>query len=339
MTPAHVGSVACGDQSAQHTVYVAIELSRSKWLVAVFTAALSDKPHLHELAGGNGTGLLALIEGQRQALAARGICDAKVISCFEAGYDGFWLHRMLVERGVANYVLDGASLLVDRRAKHIKTDRLDVRRLLRAIIAYTNGDRESCRVVHVPTVAQEDMRRISRERERLVRERTGHINRIRALFTAQGIRIAQIKDGKWVDRLDELKTGDGRPLASNLIAELRREWQRLALLKEQVRDVEAVRNEIAFDRTSTPTVDGDKIHKLVKLKGIGPDFATMLVREVFFRPFRNRGAVAKYFGLTPAPYSSGDSRREQGIDKAGNPRARSAALEAAWMWISSPATQ
>jgi transposase len=315
------------------TVYVAIELSRAKWLVALSCAALSDASRIHQLAGGDVAGLVGLIDGQRQALAARGVRGVRVISCFEAGYDGFWLHRQLLDHDVESHVIDGASLLVDRRAKHLKTDRIDVKRLLRAIIGYASGDSESCRVVHVPSVTQEDMRRISRERERLVRERTGHINRIRALFTAQGVRVARVKDGKWVELLGDLRTGDGRSLPPKLRAELEREWQRLVLVMAQLREVEADRNEIVYSETNAQGVDDDKIRKLAKLRGIGPDFATMLTREVFFRPFRNRRAVAKYFGLTPAPYASGDSRRDQGIDKAGNPRARYVALEAAWMWL------
>jgi transposase len=273
-----------------------------------------------------------LIEDQRRALVNKRVTGARVISCFEAGYDGFWLHRELVKHGVENHVID------DRRAKHLKTDRIDVRRLLRAIIGYAGGDRESCRVVHVPSVSQEDMRRTNRERERLVREQTGHINRIRALLTAQGIRLARIKDGRWVERLRELRTGDGQPMPEKLRAELEREWRRLALVMAHLREVEGDRDEIVYGEANPDAVDGDKIRKLVKLRGIGPDFATMLTREVFFRPFRNRRAVAKYFGLTPAPYASGDSRRDQGIDKAGNPRARHVALEAAWMWCDTSRT-
>jgi transposase len=204
---------------------------------------------------------------------------------------------------------------------------------LRAIIGYARGDSESCRIVYVPSVDQEDVRRTNRERERLVRERTGHINRIRALLTTQGVRVARIKDGKWAERLHQLRTGDGRPLPPKLCAELMREWHRLALVMAQLREVEADRDQIVYGKAEAVAVDSEKIRKLVKVRGIGPDFATMLTREVFFRPFRNRRAVAKYFGLTPAPYASGDSQRDQGIDKAGNPRARCAALEAAWMWL------
>jgi transposase len=313
------------------TVFVAIELSRAKWLVAISPSG--DKVHTHQLTGGDVTGLLKLIDAERARLRARGMQGVRVISCFEAGYDGFWLHRILLQHGVENHVLDGSSLLVDGRAKHLKTDHLDVRRLLRAIIGYARGDSESCRIVYVPSVDQEDVRRTNRERERLVRERTGHINRIRALLTTQGVRVARIKDGKWAERLHQLRTGDGRPLPPKLCAELMREWHRLALVMAQLREVEADRDQIVYGKAEAVAVDSEKIRKLVKVRGIGPDFATMLTREVFFRPFRNRRAVAKYFGLTPAPYASGDSQRDQGIDKAGNPRARCAALEAAWMWL------
>lgn len=180
---------------------------------------------------------------------------------------------------------------------------------------------------------QEDARRVARERERLVRERTGHINRIKALLTAQGIRETGIRGSKWLQRLDELRTGDGRPLPSKLRGEIDREWHRLRLVMEQLSKVEAERNEVARGEVSPQDVDGAKICQLAKLRGIGPDFATVLTREVYWRHFENRRAVGSYFGLTPAPYDSGDSSRDQGIDKAGNPRARATAVELAWMWL------
>lgn len=313
-------------------LYVAIELSRAKWLVALYADG-DAKPRVHEIAGGDACGLLRLIEERRKSIQRKSGAEVQAISCFEAGYDGFWLHRFLSAHGVRSHVLDGASLLIDCRAKHVKTDGIDVRRLLRAIISYTAGDLESCRIVSVPTAEQEDARRTCRERQRLVSERTGHINRIKALLTSQGVRVSSVKDGRWMKRLDDMRTGDGRPLPSKLIAELTREWHRLVLVKQQLREVEAVRDDVVYGRETEPSVDGEKIRKLVKLRGIGPEFATLLTREVFFRTFRNRRSVAKYFGLTPAPYSSGDSHHDQGIDKSGNPRARAAALEAAWMWL------
>jgi transposase len=313
-------------------LYVALELSRAKWLVAVYAVG-DEKPHVHEIRGRDTTRLQEIIADRSAALQRRTQCTVDVLTCFEAGYDGFWLHRFLTARGIQNFVLDGASILVDRRAKQVKTDRIDVLRLLRALMGYATGDHANCRVVHVPTPEQEDERRISRERNRSVRERTGHINRIRGLLTSEGVHVASIKDGRWVNQLDAMKTGDGRPLPGRLAAELRREWERLLVVKEQLREVEAERDDIAYGRTKHVSVDAEKIHKLIKLRGIGPDFATLLTREVFFREFRNRSAVAKYFGLAPAPFSSGDSHRDQGIDKAGNVRARCAAVEAAWMWI------
>lgn len=313
-------------------LYVALELSRAKWLVAIYAVG-DEKPQIHEIRGRDTARLQQIIKERSAALHRRTRSTVEVISCFEAGYDGFWLHRFLSTRNIRNYILDGASVLIDRRAKQIKTDRIDVLRLLRALMGYAAGDHASCRIVHVPTPEQEDERRISRERHRLVRERTGHINRIRGLLTSEGIHIASIKDGRWLNQLDSIRTGDGRPLPRRLMAELRREWQRLVMVKEHLRQVESERDDVAFDRTEVATIDAHKIHRLIKLRGIGPDFATLLTREVFFRDFKNRRAVAKYFGLAPAPFSSGDSQRDQGIDKAGNSRARCAALEAAWMWI------
>lgn len=322
------------DTTTSHTarLYVALELSRAKWLVAIY--AVGDaKPQIHEIRGRDTASLQQIIKERSAALQRRTRSTFEVISCFEAGYDGFWLHRLLSTRNIRNYILDGASVLIDRRAKQVKTDRIDVLRLLRALMRYAAGDHASCRIVHVPTPEQEDERRTSRERHRLVRERTGHINRIRGLLTSEGVHIASIKDGCWLNQLDSIQTGDGRPLPRRLVAELRREWQRLVMVMEHLRQVEGERDDVAFARIDVATVDAHKIHRLIKLRGIGPGFATLLTREVFFRDFRNRRAVAKYFGLAPAPFSSGDSQRDQGIDKAGNSRARCAAFEAAWMWI------
>ena len=138
--------------------------------------------------------------------------------CYEAGYDGFWLHRVLVNHGVENHVLDAASLPIDRRAKHIKTDNIDAKRLLRAIVGFVQGDPQSCRVVRAPTPEEEDARRLHRERQRLVRERTGHLNRIKALLITHGIRALRITDAKWCERLDKMRTDDGRPISARLSA-------------------------------------------------------------------------------------------------------------------------
>lgn len=320
-------------RSLQSDIYISIELSRLNWLVGVFCPALGNKIHVHSVASGETDVLLAFIERYRAKVVTSKDAEVRVFSCFEAGYDGFWLHRFLVAKGIESHVLDGASLPVDRRAKHIKTDRIDARRLVNALFRYVQGDSESCRVVRPPTPEEEDAKRLHRERKRLVQERTAHLSRIKALLMAQGIRALRITDATWPKRLDHMRTGDGRPLPERLKMEIIREWHRLKGVAEQIAEVEKERNEQVKLAPGNEAEVASKIGLLVRLRGIGPDFATILMREVFYRRFENQRQVASYMGLTPAPFSSGDSQTDQGLDKSGNARARCAAVQMAWMWL------
>lgn len=320
-------------QEISQTLFVALELSRQTWLVTTFSQVLGEKISVHSVPGGNAGRLLTLITELRSKMLAKGVANPRIVSCYEAGYDGFWLHRVLQNEGIENHVLDGASLPIDRRAKQVKTDNIDAKRLLRAIVGHVHGDPQACRVVRAPSADDEDERRLHRERQRLVRERTGHINRIKALLIAHGIRALRITDKHWCQRLAKMKTGDGRDIPPNLLAEVEREWQRLKLVAEQIKEVEAERDRLVVGKEPIDDRCVEKMRALVKLRGIGADFATALTREVFYREFDNRRQVASYVGLAPAPYDSGDSRRDQGINKAGNSRARVAAVQMAWMWL------
>jgi transposase len=310
---------------ASATLFVALELSRSTWLVALHSP-LSDKVSQHRIEGGDVEGLLALIARKREQAQARLGRPIRVVSCFEAGYDGFWLHRWLCAHGIENRVLDAASLLVDRRAKRAKTDRLDAAGLLRTLMALERGERQVCRVVHVPSPAQEDARRRSRERARLVVERGQHVSRIKGLLMTQGIRDFEPTRRDWPARLEALRTPDGQELAPCLRAEVLRECRRLWQVMEMVAEVEAEQKAV---------MDAEDGHaaRLTRLRGIGLTFATVLANEVFFRDFRNRREVGGYLGLAPSPWQSGGVRRDQGIAKAGNPRARRTAIELAWLWL------
>ncbi len=310
---------------ASATLFVALELSRSTWLVALHSP-LSDKVSQHRIEGGDVEGLLALIARKREQAQARLGRPIRVVSCFEAGYDGFWLHRWLCAHGIENRVLDAASLLVDRRAKRAKTDRLDAAGLLRTLMALERGEMQVCRVVHVPSPAQEDARRRSRERARLVVERGQHVSRIKGLLMTQGIRDFEPTRRDWPARLEALRTPDGQELAPCLRAEVLRECCRLWQVMEMVAEVEAEQKAV---------MDAEDGHaaRLTRLRGIGLTFATVLANEVFFRDFRNRREVGGYLGLAPSPWQSGGVRRDQGIAKAGNPRARRTAIELAWLWL------
>jgi transposase len=307
------------------TLFAALELSRSTWIVALHSP-VADKVSQHRVEGGDSEALLALlVQRQKQAEARLGQ-SVRIVCCFEAGYDGFWLHRWLCAHGVENRVLDAASLLVDRRARRAKTDRLDAAGLLRTLMALERGEAQVCRVVRVPTPEQEDARRRSRERTRLVVERGQHTNRIKGLLMTQGIRDFEPTRRDWQERLNALRTADGQPLAPCLRAEVRRECQRLWQVIEMVAEVEAELRDATQAQTGTAA-------RLTRLRGIGLPFATVLSHEVFFRDFRNRREVGAYLGLAPSPWQSGRVRREQGISKAGNPRARGTAIELAWLWL------
>jgi transposase len=275
-------------------------------------------------------GLAALLE-QARARAGRGGGAVRVVSCYEAGYDGHWLDRWLANHGVVNRVIDPASLEVNRKARRAKTDRIDLDRLMRALMAHRRGEPLAASMVRVPDVAAEDRKRLTRERERLLRERTQHSNRIKGLLHGQGIRDAKPRKPGFVDGLDAVSTGDGRPLPPHLKAEIIREHARLELVCRQIADVEAY-NEREL-KAAAPGSAEAKAARLGQLKGIGRIGAQELVNEVFYRDFANRREVASYVGLTATPFMSGSIAREQGIAKAGNRRARQLAVELAWLWL------
>lgn len=307
------------------TMFVALELSKSNWLVALYSPA-ADTVSEHRLTGGDVAGLLALIarkQAQAEAKLGHGI---RILSCYEAGYDGFWLHRALCARGIDNRVLDAASILVDRRSRRAKTDRLDAAGLLRTSMALDRGESRVCRVVRVPSPAQEDARRRSRERARLVVERGQHSSRIKGLLMTLGVRDFEPARRDREERLEALRTADGHALPPCLKAEITRECRRLQLVIAMIAEIEA-------ERATALDAEKDQAAHLMRLRGVGLTSATVLADEVFFRDFRNRREVAGYLGLASSPWASGGVRRDQGISKSGNPRARRTAIELAWFWL------
>jgi transposase len=225
--------------------------------------------------------------------------------------------------------MEPASLQVNRKARRVKTDRIDVEKLLHALIAWCRGERHVCSMVVIPSAEEEDLRRSHRERDRLVRERTAHINRIKGLLFAQGIRGINVKSRYKSLTPADLVTGDGRPLPERLSREIAREIQRLALVQAQLVEIERER-----DRAPTPCAATErKRHQLLRLNGIGAASAPILAREVYYRQFANRRQVASYIGLAPSAYDSGESRRSQGISKAGNSLVRAVMIQTAWLWL------
>jgi transposase len=312
---------------------IATELSKKSWIVAVNTP-LSDKISRHTLKAGDGKELLDLCERIRTRVARETKQRVEIVSCYEAGYDGFWLHRLLEAHGIRNYVIDPASLQVDRRARRAKTDRVDVERQLRSLMAYLRGEPKVWSVVRVPSVAEEDDRRLHRERGRLINERIQHVNRIKGLLAIHGIYDYQPLRRDRMRRLEQIRTADGRALPPRLKAEILRELQRLELVLGMIKTIEAERDAIASAaKTETKHTSAKKIQNLAKIKSIGPEFANTLVGEVFYRSFDNRKQLASYVGLTPTHFQSGSMCRDQGISKAGNAKARTVMIELAWMWL------
>jgi transposase len=309
----------------------AIELSKDSWIVA-YSTPLSDKISHYTLKPCNWKGLLELIDQVRSRVVRELQRPVEVISCYEAGYDGFWLHRLLQAHGVRSHVIDPASLQVNRRARRSKTDRIDAEQLLRSLMAYLRGEPKVWSVVRAPSVEEEDARRLHRERDRLIDERVSHVNRITGLCAIHGIYDYNPLRFDRLQQLERLRTAQGQPLPPALKAELRRELQRLELLLKMTAGVEKERDAIITDKASTHP-NAVKIKKLHRLRSIGPEFATVLVGEVFFRPFNNGRQVGSYIGMPPSPFSSGRTMREQGISKAGNPKARKTMIELAWLWL------
>jgi transposase len=315
---------------SDNTVYVAIELSLSSWVVAARLPGI-EKPRLRRLEGGDAAALLRTIADLRSKASANLGCTVDVACCFEAGRDGFWLHRLLTAHGIVAYVLEPTSILVNRRARRAKTDRLDAEGMPRVLAGWLGGDRQVCSMVRAPTPDEEDAKRPHREREPLVQDRLRIENRIEALLFTQGIR-GRPSLRSWERDVAALRTGDGRALPPLLRTELYRLRRRLVLVLELIRELETDRAQALEEAKVADTMPG-KITALQRIRGIGENFAAVLSREVFYRSFGNRRQLASYVGLTPMPFQSGGMDRDRSISRAGNPRARTTMVQLAWLWL------
>ena len=316
--------------SSKTTIYVAIELSASSWLVAARLPGFK-KVRIDRLESGDTPGLLKILTDLRAQVLTKLSMPADLACCFEAGRDGFWLHRWLTANGVAAYVLEPTSILVNRRARRAKTDRLDAEGMLRVLANWLDGDRQVCSMVVVPTPEEEDAKRPHREREHLVQDKQRIENRIEALLFTQGIR-GRPSLRSWARDVAELRTGDGRALGPRLLAELDRLRRRLVFVLELIRELETDRAGTLEEAKADDAIVG-KIVALQCIRGIGDNFAAVLTHEVFYRSFGNRRQIASYVGITPMPYQSGGMDRDRSISRAGNPRARTTMIQLAWLWL------
>jgi transposase len=305
---------------------LAFELGQRTWKLG-FSAGGARRPRIRHMPAG----AVGLIEKEIiQAKIRLGVpLEAAVISCYEAGRDGFWLHRYLVAHGITNHVVDSASIEVNRRARRAKTDRLDLGGLLSLLARYLQGDRRGWRVVHVPTVADEDARQLPRTWETLAEDRTRLINRIKSLLMTQGLQVPI--DQQFLARLEAARLWDGTPIPPGLHERLRQDWAQLQHVEARLRERQARAVRQPPDAT-TPT--GRAIVHLQTLRGIGRMGAWILATEIFgWRQITNRRQLGGLVGLVPAPYQSGDTAHDQGITRAGNRHVRRVMVQLAWLWL------
>jgi len=313
--------------SSEPVLFMAMELSASKWKLG-FTVGLGQKPRERTVDAGDVDGLSeAVARAKRRFHLGEG---ARVVSCYEAGRDGFWIDRYLRGHGIENVVIDPASVEGNRRRKKRKTDRLDLGKLVRCLIRWHGGEEKVWSVVQPPSEEAEDARQFHRELEALKAERTRHVARIKSLLALQGIRVTRV-GADFVTELEGARMWNGSSLPPQLRARLVRERERLQVLRQQICELEGQRREAI--RTSRDR-RMEQVRHLMRLRGIGENGAWLLVMELFgWREFRNRREVGSIAGLTPTPFASGQEDREQGIDKAGNRRVRALMIELAWCWL------
>ncbi len=314
-------------------IFVSLELSRSTWLITSLSPGNGEKMSKHSVSGGDSAGLLDRLATLQAKAHSQTGHQFPIITIQEAGLDGFWIDRVLKANGIESYVVDAASIATSRRRRRAKTDKLDGEALVRALLAFKRGEARVCAMVKVPTPEEEDRRRICRERKVLTAERVTHVNRIKGLLFAQGVSGYEPLRKDRRRRLDELETGDGRPLPAHLKGQINRELDRLEFLLEQVAAVERERDALLAAKTECAHEAPAPAAMLLAIKGIGPDFATILWAEGLFRHFDNRRQIASYAGLTPTPWQSGTIDHEQGVSKAGNPRLRTTMIQLSWMWL------
>jgi transposase len=316
------------DQAITHrpTLFLAFELGVNTWKLG-FTTGAAQRPRERSMPAG---AIHILDEEIAQAKRRFGLShDARVVSCYEAGRDGFWLHRCLVAQGVENVVVDSSSIEVNRRHRRAKTDRLDVHKLLTMLLRHAAGEQRVWSIVRVPSVEEEDRRQLHRALATAKRDRTRVSNRIKGLLASQG--LVMPPSGDFPQQLESLRLWDGSPLPAGLRHRLGQEWEQVKALAQRIAQLEAERRTLM---QTTEDAVMQKVRQLLTLKGIGANSAWVFVMEFFgWRAFRNGKEVGALSGLTPTPYASGNTAYECGIAKAGNYHIRAMAIEIAWGWL------
>jgi transposase len=311
------------------TLIAVIEMGQSTWLVAGLVPGIERQP-LKKLDVDE-SALLKLLNRWRTEAEQTGRKIKRIAVAFEAGRDGFWLARWLRARGVEAHIIHASSIAVSREHRRAKTDRLDTELLKRAFLGWLRGERDHCKMVAIPSLAQEDAKRPNRERESLVGEQSRIINRMKAALARLGIRGFNPKLKKAIERLEGLRTPEDAPIPTNTLAELKRDMERRRLVRSQIQDIERAR----LERLEQVPSDGPNVmvRLLARVIGVGVETADMLVAEVLSRNLRDRRAVARYGGLTGSPDESGKKRREKGLARSGNARVRRGMIQLAWRFL------
>jgi len=305
---------------------MAIELGRRYWKIG-FTTQQGQRIRRRTLPADGWERLPEEMAAAKKRLDLP--ADAAVTSCYEAGRDGFWIHRYLVGAGVDNLVVDSSSIEVNRRARRAKTDAIDLTKLLSMLRRHVGGEKKVWRVVHIPSAQDEERRHPHRELWALKRDRTRLTNRMTGVLATVGVYVTV--DAKLVHRLDRLRQWNGQPIPETLQARVAREWEKVALFTTQIQALERARR---LELRQEPDAAVTQVRQLLQLRGIGHQTAWLFVTELFaWRQFRNRREVGGLTGMVGTPYRSGLLNREQGISKAGNKRVRAMAIQIAWGWL------
>ena len=320
------------------TIYVAVEISRSSWVVALHCPDAGGKVSVHALKPADTGSLVQLIDKARASSAD----ETRVLLTYEAGYEGYWLARDLERRdaSIGVFMNDPASLQTNRKARKAKTDRIDARKMVRALKAWDQGDADAMAWVRVPSVQEEDNKRLLRERDSLIKERIRLVNRVRGLLKLHGVFDLSPRKREFLNQLATLRTGYGAPLPPHLLEEIERAVERLRLVESQLAAIEATKRvqvkagrEALAARAEPTRAAPAMIANLNRIHGIGINDATLLATEVFYRDFRNRREVGSWAGLTSVPWASGGFDHDQGISKAGPSHVRKHLIQMAWRWV------
>ena len=322
MTNIDTGDICCA----------ALELSKTSWVCA-FAVPGDSQAVVHKIKASDVDRLVGILNSSKAKAEHHLGRPLQIVLCYEVGYDGFWLARLLIARGIRTIVFDPASFLMPRRGRRAKTDRIDAEGMTRTLRIWLSGDREVARDVQIPSVEQEDAKRIERERKHLVEARISIVGRIKGLLALHGIWLTGKRIGKGLrERLDTIRTGDGRPLAPFLRRDIERMLCHYDFVTQQIEEVLADRKEALTDRSGR-FPHAEKVQLLATLGAVGETTATVLVAEVYHRSFETRRHVASFVGLAPSPHNSGDTDRDRGISKAGTKLARQTLVELAWFWL------